>query len=139
MDYTSVLMADDEREEASRIRIVEIENKISRLKCEQNNCIDNMNYLNYLKEKLKDSQWELSVILNQSFRHEYLGEVVIPNIFEGIGANKIKKRFEETREKMYEYTEDISEIIYGTEQQIARLHRHISSLDAEIQSLRVMI
>ena len=38
MDYTNELVTDYEREEAERVRRAEIENKISRLKSEQNDC-----------------------------------------------------------------------------------------------------
>lgn len=139
MDYANELMTDHEREKAERIRRAEIENKISRLKNEQNNCIDNMNYLKHLRGKMEDSRWELKTLLEQSFRHDYLGEIVVPDIFEGVGAGKIKNRFEESRDRMYEYTENLSGIIYSMEQQIARLQRHIGSLDAEIESLSMML
>ena len=88
---------------------------------------------------MEDSRWELKTLLEQSLRHDYLGEIVVPDIFEGVGAGKIKNRFEEPRDRMYEYTENLSGIIYSMEQQIARLQRHIGSLDAEIESLSMML
>lgn len=139
MNYRNNFAIDYEQEAIKCVQTEEIENKIYKIKCEQDKCMDYLNQLVRIKEKIIDYQWELKVMFNQSVQHDYLGKVVVPNIFEGIGASKIKDKFEEFRGRMYEYTEELSGIIYCTEQQIARLQRHIGDLDAEIQNLRIML
>ena len=127
------------REEIEKARSREIIKKINELMKEKEKCENCINGLNRALMGLRENESDLNLKILDFNRNDLTREIVIPEIFDGVGASAIKKMVGESVNHRNNIASDIVNVMGMIETQKGRLHEYLNVLEKEIVSLRVML
>ena len=88
---------------------------------------------------MRENESDLNLKILDFNRNDLTREIVIPEIFDGVGASAIKKMVGESVNHMNNIASDIVNVMGMIETQKGRLHEYLNVLEKEIVSLRVML